>query len=150
LKPIFIAILLAAGVLQAEEYDSEYMCLAKSIYFEAGNQNLLGKLAVAKVILNRVAATDYPNSICGVVHQYKQFSWYSDGKSDKPKEEDAWRLSLEATDHILFGETPEARVFEDPSIKWYHADYANPKMVAWTSNLNRVDKLGAHIFYSDR
>ena len=44
-------------------------CMAEAIYFEAGNQPLVGKMAVGSVIMNRVRSTRYPNTICDVVHK---------------------------------------------------------------------------------
>ena len=76
------------------------MCLAKNIYFEARDQSLAAKMAVSFVVLNRIKHKQYPSTVCEVIHQgptysWKpefpvrnkcQFSWYCDGKSDKPKE----------------------------------------------------------------
>ena len=66
------------------------VCLALNIYFEARNQPTSGQIAVAEVTLNRVASRNYPNTVCGVVKQSNKngcaFSWYCDGKSDKPYE----------------------------------------------------------------
>ena len=52
-------------------------CLAQNIYFEAGNQPLAGKIAVANVTLNRVEHDKFPNNVCDVVYQTKEWrtSW---------------------------------------------------------------------------
>ena len=94
--------LLIAGLLMGVT-PSEVTCLADNIYFEARNQGLAGQLAVVNVVVNRVADSRYPDTICEVVKQgptrlsWKgtgelipirnrcQFSWYCDGKSDIPK-----------------------------------------------------------------
>ena len=84
------------------------MCLALNVYHEAKNQSLIGQIAVAQVVMNRVKDERYPNTVCEVVEQgptysWKpdypvrnrcQFSWYCDGKSDKPKEEFAWEQAI--------------------------------------------------------
>jgi hypothetical protein len=70
----------------------ETLCFAKNIYFEAGNQPLAGKVAVAHVVFNRMEHSSYPQDICGVVYQARwrenwkgeqvpirhqcQFSWF--------------------------------------------------------------------------
>src|SRR5210317_144981 len=59
-------------------------CLQQNIYFEARNQSINGQIAVAWVTLHRVDDPRYPNTICEVVWQRKQFSWTHDGKSGKP------------------------------------------------------------------
>jgi spore germination cell wall hydrolase CwlJ-like protein len=57
--------------------------MAHAIYFEAGNQSYEGKVAVANVIANRVRAHAYPDSICKVVTQDKQFSYLEDESKHK-------------------------------------------------------------------
>ena len=49
--------------------EEELECLIQNIYFEASTQNEYGKIGVAQVTLNRVDSPDFPNTICGVVHQ---------------------------------------------------------------------------------
>jgi len=47
-------------------------CLAKNIYYEAGNEPEEGKVAVAMVTINRVRDGRFGNSICSVVNQRTQ------------------------------------------------------------------------------
>mgnify|MGYP003316608280 CR=1 FL=1 len=75
------------------------MCLALNVYFEARSENMASQIAVSLVVMNRVEDHRFPNTVCEVVKQgltYKwkpslpiknrcQFSWYCDGKPDKPK-----------------------------------------------------------------
>jgi spore germination cell wall hydrolase CwlJ-like protein len=44
-------------------------CLALAIYWEARNQPLQGKLAVAEVVLHRAHSELFPNDVCSVVYQ---------------------------------------------------------------------------------
>ena len=66
-------------------------CLALNVYHEARNEPMNGMYAVASVVINRVQDDRWPNNVCAVVKdgyrgQHKcQFSWYCDGKSDRPK-----------------------------------------------------------------
>ena len=78
----------------------ERFCMAEALFFETGNQPMIGILGAAEVILNRVKSERWPNTVCGVVHQgpinkwwkkrgkivpvkWKcQFTYYCDGKSD--------------------------------------------------------------------
>ncbi len=84
-----ILILMAQDVSAAEDRVQDLQCLAKNIYFEGRNQPWVGQLAIAQVTLNRVKSVAFPATICQVVEQQRkeicQFSWYCDGKSDKPK-----------------------------------------------------------------
>lgn len=64
------------GEAQIDRLDpKEVACLADNIYHEARGESVAGQKAVAHVTLNRVAHHAYPDTICGVVHQRRQFSW---------------------------------------------------------------------------
>lgn len=55
---------------QAPKPDPKQLeCLARAIYFEAGNESEAGRIAVGKVIVNRVNSGKYANNVCGVVYQ---------------------------------------------------------------------------------
>jgi spore germination cell wall hydrolase CwlJ-like protein len=47
----------------------DIQCLARNIFYEAGNQPEEGMVAVGLVTLNRADDPNYPSSVCGVVHQ---------------------------------------------------------------------------------
>jgi len=123
-------------------------CLARAVYFEARSESQLGQLAVATVILNRSKATNYPSSICGVVYQGAsrrnacQFSFACDGQSDLPKYGRAWETALAVTTLALSDDGPERSV---AAATFYHADYVTP---VWSKSMNRLTKIGRHIFYS--
>ncbi|MEA3638881.1 MAG: cell wall hydrolase [Lamprobacter sp.] len=129
-----------------DHVDEELHCLALNIYHEARSEPLSGQLAVAKVTLNRVRSTSFPESICGVVKQGSQkrnrcqFSWWCDGKSDEPTELKAWQKSLELGRRVLAGEVA------DPTqgALYYHATYVSPK---WSRSFQRTTQIGRHLFY---
>lgn len=123
-------------------------CLATAVYFEARSESHLGQLAVARVVLNRAKASNYPSSICGVVYQGAhrlnacQFSFACDGRSDLPQDARAWETALAITALAL---TKDLRLQIVASATHYHADYVDP---SWSRSLQRVTKIGRHIFYS--
>ena len=121
--------------------DEDKYCLAQNIYFEAGNQSLLGKLAVGLVVMNRVKSQRYPNTVCGVVRQRKQFSWVDDSKSNNPTKDRAWDDSLRLSEEVLSG---KADFLGFENVTHYHADYVNPR---WSSEMVEVAKIDQHIFY---
>ena len=131
----------------------EESCLATAIYFEARSESQEGQLAVATVILNRSKSTHYPSSICGVVYQNAsrfngcQFSFACDGKSDLPEDGRAWQAALAVTALALAGGRMEknGKMQVVATATHYHADYVEPK---WSKSLNRLTKIGRHIFYS--
>ena len=63
----------AKGLFTAEE-KPEMWCLALNIYYESRSSNRADRMAVADVVMNRVKHTYYPNTICGVVQQGKQYA----------------------------------------------------------------------------
>lgn len=130
------------------ELSQEEHCLAQAIYYEARGEPVSGQLAVAEVILNRVASARYPDTICGVVFQNEhlrnrcQFSFACDGATDNPPGTAHWRLARIISYYIVsqedFGLTGAAT--------HYHADYVSPR---WASSLHKTVKIGRHIFYRE-
>lgn len=121
------------------------MCLALNMYYEARSESYASRLAVAQVTLNRVASEKYPDTVCEVVWQRgPQFSWTLDGKSDVPKEKEAWATALGLSQLIL--EDPTRMSVECVgNSTHYHADYVVPE---WSSKLDLKCKVGSHLFYS--
>jgi len=121
------------------------MCLAKNIYFEANNQSIQGQLAVAAVTLNRVYSEHYPDTVCEVVHQRNQFSWYWDGKSDVPANGSSWETAIDLSMYALGNSGFLHREFQfdmSESLN-YHAAYVDPH---W-SYLVEIGRIEQHIFY---
>ena len=81
------------------------ICLSLNVYWEARNQPVAGQLAVAQVTMNRVHDRRFPNNVCEVVYDHKQFTWYCDGKSDIPKEEKAWQTAMLVASAAMDGST---------------------------------------------
>lgn len=129
---------------RAEVADAEEECLANAVYFEARGEPIAGQLAVAEVVLNRVVATKYPDTICEVVVQPWQFSFINPRTGAFPKANrasEAWRKSV-AIARITMADRAASLPRET---LWYHADYVAP---GWGKRLNRHTKIGLHIFYT--
>jgi hypothetical protein len=132
----------------AHDFAKERKCLATGLYYEARGESYAGRLAVAEVVLNRVASSRYPNSICEVVYQGSerltgcQFSFTCDGMSKTPSDKLAWRKAQRTAQHVLMGMIREPVIGE--GVTHYHADYVNP---VWAGQLYKVTKIGRHIFY---
>ena len=126
--------------------EKEIRCLAQAIYFEARGEPVKGQVAVAEVIMNRVASGRYPDTICGVVFQGEhrrnrcQFSFACDGKSDTPVGTRAWNLAREISMSTAMGLQP----ISVQGATHYHANYVEPQ---WSKELNRVAIVGNHSFY---
>ena len=120
--------------------ETALLCLSLNVYFEARNQDLAGQLAVAQVTMNRVEDEAYPNDVCDVVYQHKQFSWYWDGKSDMPRNEEAWETAQLVASAAMAGSGHT----ELTGVLHYHAVYSAPY---WKDYMTRVAVIGDHIFY---
>jgi spore germination cell wall hydrolase CwlJ-like protein len=139
----------------------ELTCLATNIYHEARGESDIGKIAVAHVTLNRVNSYNYPDTICGVVHQtvYSkwwltnhgrkvparnmcQFSWYCDGKSDKVDPfSRGWQESIYIAMAVL------VEKYHDPThgaTHYYNPRLANPQ---WAVHYEETATIGNHCFH---
>ncbi|MCR5399476.1 MAG: cell wall hydrolase [Lachnospiraceae bacterium] len=86
--------------------DGDRMLLANLIYCEAGNQPYEGQLAVGAVVINRVLSSVYPDTVVGVIYQYKQFSPVGDGHLALALAEDrATSACYKAADEAMSGQT---------------------------------------------
>jgi spore germination cell wall hydrolase CwlJ-like protein len=123
-------------------------CLALNIYREAGYEPFEGKVAVAQVTMNRVTDGRFGKDVCGVVYQKNvimervvcQFSWACDSAArTRPVNKEAYDESYAVAKKVLL-EGFKLDVLKDAL--YYHATYVNPK---W--NLEKIGKIGQHIFY---
>lgn len=88
-------------------------CIALAMYWEARGEGHQGMQAVGSVILNRVNDDRFPDTPCEVVYQGGetppcQFSWWCDGKSDRPTNHSEWLLALSAAETLLVENPPDA------------------------------------------
>jgi len=126
---------------------NQQRCLAAGIYFEARGEIEKGQAAVAQVILNRVKAPAYPNTICGVVYQNKhwrnrcQFSFACDGVYDRVNDKKSWKTAVRIARDVSKGKTYLDEVADSTH---YHATYVNPK---WGRSMKVLTRIGVHIFY---
>jgi spore germination cell wall hydrolase CwlJ-like protein len=75
--------------------------MAFAIYFEARGETPYQQALVANTIINRVESNKFPDTICGVIKQKAQFSFYWDGRPDKITETQGWLDSLAMARHYL-------------------------------------------------
>lgn len=129
---------------------SEQECLATAIYYEAGSESDLGKLAVANVIINRSKNPAYPSTICGVVYQGAksasgicQFSFACEKKNHGTPNRRVWLKSKEIAEKVMREGASDIEVIATAT--HFHADYVKPE---WASAMRRLIKIGRHIFYS--
>jgi len=120
------------------------LCLATAVFFEARGEPIDGKELVANVIINRVESNKYPDTICEVVNQRKQFSYTHDGMSDNPLKYNsyhdsiAWEESLGMAEYVL-----DTGVINSYIIMYHNTD-VDPY---WTDSYSLSGKVGKHLFY---
>ena len=148
----FLGALLISLPAEAEpriDIVEEIDCLSLNIYFEARGEPDVGKAAVAHVVLNRVVDKRFPTTVCGVVRQGGeqklhrcQFSWWCDGRSDKPRNVQSWQQAKAVAQQVYWGFAPDPTA----GALWYHADTVSP---SWGHVFNRGPQIGQHVFYKD-
>lgn len=158
----------------------EFKCLARNIFFEAGSEPEEGKVAVGLVTLNRVSDGRFRNTVCGVVNQKLsmsipkqqivartksfgmvqekhtvwtklsvcQFSWRCMFVRDPKSHDDRWlesqRIARELLEDTSSFEPWRAKY---SSALYFHAISIRPK---WAHQKKTVNRIGGHIFYSER
>ena len=135
-RPAQLATLVAHTVDAAPTAYGDRECLARAVYFEARGEPLEGQLAVAQVILNRVASGRFADTVCGVIAQRGQFSF---DRSRAPADSRDWRVA-KAIAAIAANADWEPMA---PRAVSFHATRVS---ASWT-NMKRVSTIGNHVFY---
>ena len=126
------------------------ICIATAIYFEARGEPGDGQIAVAQVIHNRVEDPRYPDTACDVVKQGYylnntpvrdkcQVSFWCDGKSDSPRNINAWHDALYLA--YISDRIPD----RTKGATHYHTTEVYP---AWAYTGEVTTKINKHVFYA--
>lgn len=118
-------------------------CLALAMYFEARGEGAKGMQAVGAVVLNRVEHEGFPSTVCQVIREGGekppcQFSWWCDGKSDKPRNLKQWQRAQTVARELLSG----GRTDNTRGAIFFHNTSVDPK---WP--YKRTVTIGRHVFY---
>ncbi len=126
--------------------ESDVKCLTDNIYHEARNQGVDGKVAVAFVTMNRLMHSDYPSTLCKIVHHKLtphvcQFSWSC--MRVKVSDTKAYQDALTVARAVVSGYNKHIK---DPThgALFYHAVYVAPK---WRKQVQKTVQIKDHIFY---
>jgi N-acetylmuramoyl-L-alanine amidase len=120
---------------------STLTCMAVAIYFEARGEPIDGQLMVAETILNRVADDRWPDNACDVIAQPRQFSFYEDRRSNRPRNMEAYTTAVLVAQDALAGEHLHTGAL------YYHTPAVRP---VWRHDLQPIGSVGNHLFYVDR
>jgi len=140
----------ARNASESFKRDKEIRCLALNLFHESRDQGTEGWLAVAFVTINRVIDDRFPDTICEVVWEPKQFSWTHDGLSNKPDlskypDRKSWEYILE----FSRGFYDNYEYIDDPTqgSLYYHSTDVEP---FWRDSFEIAAEIGEHIFYINR
>ena len=135
------------AALPAATGGPQWRCLSEALYFEARGETVKGQIAVAEVILNRVASSRFPDTVCGVINQGTgrkyacQFTYTCDGRPENITEVSAYervgkiaRMMLNGAPRTLSG-----------GATFYHTTAVNP---SWARKFRRTARHGVHLFYA--
>ena len=108
--------------------------LAKCVHAEARGEVYVGQVAVAAVILNRVASPDFPNTIAGVIYQPWAFTAVNDGQINLEPNQSAYNAARDAMNGW------------DPTYGCLY--YYNPAVATskWIFSRQTVVTIGKHVF----
>lgn len=126
--------------------NSEWRCLAEALYFEARGETVRGQFAVAEVILNRVDSREFPNTVCGVIHQGTgrrfrcQFTYTCDGNDETINDAATFARVGKVARAMLDG--TERRLTQGAT--FYHATWVSP---SWARKFVKTAAIGVHLFY---
>ena len=151
LTTTLVTLFLLISVAKADEFN----CLVEALYHEARSESFIGMISVANVVLTRKESSNFPNTICKVVHQGKywkgnpikdkcQFSYWCDGKPERFIDIEGLIKSLNVAEMSLNGIQSKQTV----GATHYHASYVTP---SWASdpNFKSLGQIGTHVFYID-
>jgi spore germination cell wall hydrolase CwlJ-like protein len=124
---------------------SDLYWMAMNIYHEAGNQPLIGKIAVGIVTMNRLNDKRYPKNIRDVVTDPYQFSWYnSKSANTPPPSNNRWKESYEVAKMLLTKTISSDIIKLLEGATHFHATSVKPD---WINKVHKVAQIEGHIFY---
>lgn len=120
---------------------SSLYCLSANTYHEARGESYREQVAVSQVVLNRVADSRWPDTVCSVVTQENQFSWYWDTRPDTIHDLKAFRENVYAAVATYAGQTND---ITEGATNYYAHDLIDPP--AWAKDMAVTLKLEGHTY----
>lgn len=113
---------------------NDIQLMANAVYGEARGEPYEGQVAVAAVILNRVASPSFPNTVSGVIFEPRAFTAVADGQIWLTPNEVAKEAVLDA----INGWDPSSN-----AIYYFNPDTATSP---WIWSRPQIKQIGKHIF----
>lgn len=123
---------------------SERTILERIVQAEAGNQDIIGRMLVANVVLNRCNSSRFPDTVKAVVFQHSGSSYqFSPAKSGSVYSVKVTSTTKEAVDRVLKGED-----YSEGALFFVARRAANRNSLSWFDRkLTRLFTHGGHTFY---
>ncbi|MCD8397135.1 MAG: cell wall hydrolase [Lachnospiraceae bacterium] len=120
---------------------SDYYTLLRIVEAEATGEDIMSKMMVASVVLNRVKDSHFPDTIYDVVWEESQFQPTSDGRIYSCTVTDE---TIEAVERVLAGED-----YSQGALFFVARDSADTSKLSWfDSSLVWLFTYGGHDFYT--
>lgn len=107
---------------------------ARAVYSEARGEPYEGQVAIAAVILNRLAHESFPNTVAGVIYEPGAFTAVADGQFWLEPNEQAYKAARDA----INGWDPTGG-----AIYYFNPDTATSR---WIWSRPQIKRIGRHIF----
>lgn len=132
----------AQQTVEANQMSSdEYYTLLQIVEAEATGGDVISKMMVAGVVLNRVRDSHFPDTICEVVWQADQFQPTSDGRIYSCTVTDS---TVEAVERVLQGED-----YSQGALFFLARGSAEQHNAVWfDSSLAKIFEYGGHEYYT--
>jgi len=181
MRKLLLALVLSAAVvpclagnaerkLKPSRSWTDAKCLALNAVKEAGNQGTRGMQATMAVVINRSKHPNYPNGVCQVILEPKQFSWTNNLTTKQRtsiRKGLVWvvdpttrrRTGLEAANSpaanlpymqaLTMAQKPDKQLQQvlPAGTLYYHTTKIKPK---WSKKLRQVAKIKDHVFYAEK
>jgi len=142
--------LLLASTLVVDLHNSalrfkSHDCLIENVLHEARGESIEGQLAVIEVVRTRAARSDYPNTVCQVVHQPYQFSWTNPGALvGTPTQKEELEVARVVYSYIYAEGLPDSTV--KGATHYLNPDVLN-KLPRWYYTYEKLGRVGNHEFF---
>lgn len=123
--------------------EGELDLFERLVQCEAGGEDMIGKILVANVVINRVNSSSFPNTVEGVINAKRQFQPVSSGIINNTT---ASSDTKEAVRRALSGED-----YSKNALYFLSRKYASKSNASWfDNNLTKTVEHGSHEFFTSK
>lgn len=117
-------------------------CLSVNNFHEARSESDIANIMIMGVVLNRMHDKRYPNNICDVIFDEKQFSWTHDTRSDKIIDTGQYKRLYKLAEYVMMNQDFVQQMAEGAN--HYHSKTVDPN---WNKVYDYITTIDNHHFY---